>query len=341
MLYRPRLPAATRNNFIRSAFRGTLSAMRPTLSMILAALLVFATTPGAYALTKEEKRELDKLVKKGTDAYKDGRLLEALDAFGQARKINDDPRVDYNYARVLETSGFCARAKAEFESLASLKNPDKAVRNAARKKAEGDLECKSAGIVTFTCSAPDTELTVNEMSAKCDEPMILPVAAAKWSATAPDHKPARGTFTPAEGEEQKVEVALEKEVVDEPPPPPVAETKFPEWLGLAGGLTAGAGVGFLVMGIVSDATATRRSEQILDAATDRDIERLERLENAASSARTRSLVLTIMGATLLAGGGVALYLHFGTGSEEKEARPIVIAPSISPDGATIDAHWSW
>jgi hypothetical protein len=149
------------------------------------------------------------------------------------------------------------------------------------------------------------------------------------------YKSGRGTLIPPAEETTELTVKLEEISTA---PPTVSSSGGKPWKLVAGGATAGVGVGLLVAGLVSDSTANKRSEQILDASADGDVERLDRLEKAADSARTRSVILTASGGTLAALGGVLLFLHFTDDSGEQR---VTVAPSVGPDGVNVAAEYRW
>jgi hypothetical protein len=311
--------------------RTSSNTVTSLLATCIAASVVVSSVRPAWALTDEEAAKVEKLVEAGTTAYKAGELLDAVEAFKEAFEISGDPRIGYNYGRALENAGFCGRATAQFEALAGKSTNDKKVRELAEKKVSGDLQCTPMGVVVFDCNdVQPTKLTLAGKPVSCGEPVRLLTTQATWSARATGYLPKTEQVVPVEGETTTVRLALEPL----PPPPPPSKP----WKLVAGGATAGLGAGLIVVGLVSDATANERSEQILDASSDGDLDRLDRLEEAGRSARTRSLILTASGATLAAVGGVLLYLHFTDDSGE---RSLTVAPGVGPDSASVHARFRW
>lgn len=296
------------------------------LAPLFASLLILAAPAVAFGLTDAEEAELKRAIADGTEAYKAGRYVEAVEAFERAEAISPNPRIQFNLGRALEEAGECQRSRARFEMLSKNENAEDVVRERASKKLDGGLDCTPVGTIAFTCETPNTKVLFDGNEVACGSSLRAETRPYRWTATSPGYMQARGRITPVEGETVTVVVGLT--------PPPAASSP---WKLFAGGGLVTAGVGAFAVGIASDLTASSRSEQIIDASEDGDTDRLARLQEASNSARTQTLILYSTGAALAVGGGILLWLHFSEGDDES----LVVAPSFSDDGAGVQARWSW
>lgn len=292
----------------------------------LALLLVMIAGAPSFALTDEEKEALKAAVTEGSEAYNDGRFLDAVDAFERAEKISENTRVQYNLARALEEAGLCQRAMKRYELLVENKETEKVVRERSKAKVDDGLECTSRGEVAIVCETANVTVNFDGAPVECGSTVRKETAERTWSATAPGFMPAQGKLNMVEGESVTLVIGLT----------PAATADSSSWMAFTGIGMAAVGVGLLAVGVVSDTTANQRSELIVDAAADGDRERLQVLQEDSNAALTQTIVLYSAGAALLTGGAVLLVLHLAQDEE-----PVAIRPGIGPDGATVQARWRW
>jgi hypothetical protein len=294
---------------------------------VLVAVGVLVQPAHAQALTDEEKAELKALATEGSEAYREGRFLDAAAAFEKAEAISKDPRVQYNLARALEEAGHCSAAKSWYEQLANDKDAQKVVLEKSRDKIENGLTCTPRGNVVFACETPGATVELGGESVVCGEPVRLEVTTYSWRATAAGYVPDAGSVTPVEAETVNVVVALQ---------PQSTVDGGSNWKLFTGIAMLGAGAGAMAVGVVSDSTSNARSERIIDAIEDGDRDRLARLQDDAQSARVTTLILYSAGAALAVGGGVLLALDLMESEED-----VQVTPMVSTDGAGVQARWRW
>lgn len=296
------------------------------LVALMAFLAIGSTASVAVALSDDEKAALREAVKEGSEAYADGRFLDAVEAFERAEKISKDPRVQYNLGRALEEAGHCTSAMKRFESLVENEETEKRVLEMARAKVDDGLTCTPRGNLTFVCETAGATIEVDGQKVACGDTLRRETAELSWSAAAPGFLPANGTVTPVEAQTISVVVALE--------PQPAAEGA--NWKTFAGLGMLGAGIGAIAIGAVSDSTATGRSERIVTAAENGDRDRLARLQDDAQSSKVQTIILYSAGSALAVGGIVLLVVDFG-----EETDPVALSPTVSGDGAGVQARWQW
>ena len=141
------------------------------------------------------------------------------------------------------------------------------------------------------------------------------------------------------------------EVEPEPDPEPepqldqattdVEPTGDPGWVSYVSWGAIGLGAGLAVGGVVNDFGSLSRTEELAEAQSAGDTERIAALEDEASRATTRSAILYTSGAVLLTTGVVLKLINFGperTMPSARKAGPTVEA-GVTPTGVTTVIRW--
>lgn len=294
----------------------------------LSALLVLASAP----LAAQSDGGLEKFtahVKRGAQLRKDGKPREALAEFEKARAIADHPKLAFAIGRIYEDIGDCGAARQSFERGLE----DERSRGALAAKFEEALEqnrqCTDRGVLTVHCEPTNARLLIDGEPTPCPAEVELSAGEHTLEASAPDSETRTQTIRvePAGQHHETIELGEPWQRTT------VTYAKYGA-LGVGGAL--------LVGGIISDASASSRQDELAEATRQGDVARANRLADEADSAQTRTVVLYSLGALFVA-GGAALWAY------DAEAEALLAGDDSTPaasveirgDGASIWATFHW
>jgi hypothetical protein len=268
-------------------------------------------------------------VQRGVELKKAGKLREALSSFEQARKIADHPKLALATGRIYEGIGDCESARAEFTQGLEDGRADEALKQKFNEAITANTECVDRGTLDVECEPPGVSLTVEGDTLACPAQVELSAGEHIIEASAPERETRRVAVTiePAGQHHQSIELGAAWQNTA------VTYTTYGA-LGLGGALFVG--------GIVSDASASSRQDELMEASSSGDVQRTRRLSQEAESAQTTTIALYTTGAIFLA-GGATLWLYGDEaaallGDDDSAASAQI---QVSPDGAVLGATFRW
>ena len=303
-------------------------------------------SPAQAKPSKAEIEEFKELVATGSKHYSNERYEQALEAFRKAQEIANPPSLRYNVARTLESMGRCRDAKSEVESFLSVDDLPEAKRTKGRERlAELKEKCPAAGTLSVTCRPTDAVGTVRiegeDKKKACPAEFSLEPGSYTVVVSAPGYGTKSDTVDVAADETTEREVTLEKDSGVASSGGSGSDGKgggsgdksTGKIVAQVGGLAVGAGL--LGGGVASDLGANARLRSLRDAREANNPDEVQRLQQEAKGARTRTIALYTSGAILTVGS--AIWLTMDLTSESNPDDRVAIRPLLSPKriGATV------
>lgn len=287
------------------------------LSLTFAALLLVPATALAQDVSDEKLQEFEQHIAQGAEFYKANDYQNALEQFRSARQIVDHPKLSYKIGRTLEKLNRCAKAKRAYERYLSYEGLDDSDRKRGKEKLAGLEKCKPLGHLELTCLPSDASIAIDERALECPAEIELESGTYTLQVSAPGYvsKEVSVEVPPKETTERMVDLTDSE---DTSTGDPKADTGGGgDWMTYAKWGGIGVGGGLLLGGLASDYSAVARNDEIVKAKENNDAEKLDQLTDEAKAAQTRTVILYISGATLLA-GGITLFV-LDTPQTESEA----------------------
>jgi len=308
----------------------------------LLALFVISTglTAGTTARAEPSEREVEQFkhyVATGSKHYRNGEFERALEAFRKAREIANPPSLRYNVARTLQSLGRCRDAKNELESFLSVED----LSDAKRRKGKQHLEelrdqCPSRGTLAVECGPSGAVATVelDDRSQSCPADFELDPGAYRLTVTAPGYHSQTDRVEVSAGETVEHEVTL-TEKAGSADNRSGGDGSTGRLIAQISGLAVGAGL--LGGGVASDLGAKSRLQNMRDASNDGNAEEVQRLQEEADAARTRTIALYSAGAALTLGS--AIWMTIDLTAESRLDRGVALELGISPGSITGMLRW--
>jgi hypothetical protein len=299
--------------------------------MVAGLVLVLSVAAGA-----QEGAELEAFkehVQRGAELRDSGELHAALEEFQQARAIADHPRFARVIGRIHEELGDCSAARREFEAGLADERADQTHKERLTQALEENDACVDRGALTVECSPANVTLAVGDDEFGCPVDLELEAGQTTLVASAPEHEDQEVVVDVEPGAQHHQQITLDQPVAQEVSP--VTYAKFGA-LGLGGALILG--------GVLSDASATTRQDELAEASRQGDLSAANQLADEADSARTRTIALYSVGSVLAIGGAALWYFD-----DEAEAwlRDMTTESntgahiSVGADGASVGATFRW
>ncbi len=291
--------------------RAEASTRRPTARAWLAAVLaMMAWGAPALAGPHEADQATGRVaafrdhVARGAKLRADKEYRQALAEFQKARALADHPKLMYVTGRLRERIGDCAGARDDFQAARDDARTDDALRQRIERALQANRQCVSHGTLVVHCQPAGARLRVDERAVQCGATVDLTPGSHKILASAPGYRDLQMSVNIEPGKLLETDAALTRQA-----PAPVADAGHaPTWLTYGAYGAMGAGAALLTAGIISDATATGRQQDLAQASAQGDLAWSRRLIREAQGAQTRTATLYISGA-VLAGAGVALWAY--------------------------------
>jgi tetratricopeptide (TPR) repeat protein len=268
-------------------------------------------------------------IQRGVELKKAGDLREALESFEKARAIADHPKLALATGRIYEEIGDCSAARAQFSQGLEDRRTDGALQEKFDEALAANAECVDRGVLVVECEPQDAKLVVGGDTLACPAEVELTAGEYTIDVSAPDHqsRSVAVTIEPAGQHRTRVELgaAWQKTAV--------TYTTYGA-LGLGGAL--------LVGGIVSDASASSRQDELMEASGSGDLQRTRRLADEAESAQNTTIALYSTAAVLLAGGAVLwIYGDEAEALITEDGSASSAQLQLKPDGAVLEATFRW
>lgn len=224
-----------------------------------------------------------------------GELRAAIAEFEKARAIADHPKFALAVGRLHEEIGDCAAAKSEFQRGLNDKRSGEELVEKIKEELGANATCVDQGELAVECDPQGATVTAGDQSASCPANLSLPAGEHAVRVSAPGRVTRTMTVKvePAGQHQERVELGRTWQK------PAVTYTKYGA-IGLGGALILG--------GIISDASAGSRQDELAAASSAGDVSRANALAAEADSAQGRTVALYTVGA-LFAAGGTALWIY--------------------------------
>jgi hypothetical protein len=289
-------------------------------------------TLGPLVSTAQDEESVETFrshVQRGVELKKDGKLRDALASFQKAREIADHPKLALATGRIHEQIGDCGAARAEFDQGREDPRSDEDLKQKFDEAIAANTECVDRGVLTVECDPQGASLSVGGDTVVCPAEIELPAGEHTIEASAPERqsRSVAVTVEPAGQHHQTIELGVPWQK------PAVTYVTYGA-LGLGGA--------FLVGGILSDASASSRQDDMLQASERGDVQATRRLADEAESAQVTTVVLYSAAAVFLA-GGAALWVY-GPEAEAfltEDDAPASAQLHVRPDGAVLEATFRW
>ncbi len=277
-------------------------------------------------------------VAEGAKLRKAKKYRQALEHFDEARAIADHPKLMWVTAQLHAQIGDCPGAREDFEQALDDKRTSSKLHAKLEEALEANKQCQSRGTIVVECTPAEVQLRVGERQMACGEEVELEAGTHTLVASADGHSDAEVEVSVEPGGEHTRPIELAEAA---PGAKPVAQV--PAWMTYTAYGGMGVGSTLLLAGIISDAAATGRQEDLHQAHMQGQLDRTNRLVQEAESAQTRTAVLYTSGVLLATAGGLLwIYdeeaAHWLVGEEDARVQPEV---SVGADGASLGATIRW
>lgn len=277
-------------------------------------------------------------VARGAKLRKEEKHRQALEHFDAARKIADHPKLMYVTGQLREAIGDCPGARDDYLRAGDDKRASAKLADKLEQSLENNKLCKSWGQLTLDCEPANAGARAGKTELSCGQPIKIEAGKHTLVASAPGYRDLQMTVTIEPGSDLAHELTL-----TEIPPGETPRVEVPRWMTYSAYAGMGTGAALIFAGVISDAGAPSRQEDLHQAHTQGQSARTNRLVDEAESARTRTALLYTSG-VLLAAGGTLLWVYdeeaalWIGGNQEASVQPEV---SVSADGASLGATIRW
>lgn len=312
--------------------RGLLVAAL-SVGLSLAAPPIFVAPAHAQeGMTAEDMERFKLRVSDGKRLFEMEKYRAAIEQFQAARELHDHPLLTFNIAQAFKALAECGEARQAFSRYLDFEEINDEMRSRAeRQLAELDEACVEYGSLRLRCDPEEAEVLIAPVGAQakvdllddeppgsdaqdaesysCAEELELPIGSYQISARAPGFTPVEQQVEVARGTSQVVHLNLSSEQRD----------AGPDIESIIAYSLIGAGAAVLAGGLWSDYSSVSRIDELKNAQQDGDFDQLVSLQDEASSASTRTIILYGVGGALLVGGAAWKIVQLSVESDAKFA----------------------
>jgi len=285
--------------------------------------------------TQEQLETFKSNLAEGTKAYNQEKFETALEKYKAARNAIDEPRITYRIALTQEKLDRCADARRTYATFLEKSEADsdlQSQRQSARDKLESlRQQCPPRGRLSVTCTPDDATVSVDDKSKSCPAEFELAPGTHEVSAEADGYESVSGSVDIREAETTNQKVVLE------PTPSANKPTARPAWRTYGPWITMATGAVLLGGGVITDASAVSRGNELESARAETDTRRIRQLRDEAQAARTRTWVFYGTGLAVAAGG--AIWYVIDRPTPEQRQQSATIRPTISPTNLGLHIRW--
>jgi hypothetical protein len=288
------------------------------LFLSLCSSLLLLWPVAGTAQDAEAAAEFERLIAEGAEHMDAGRYADARESLLNAEEIFQHPSLSLRIAIAEAQMGRCADALARHSTLENMELPESV---AAGLPGLGDSvdACDPRGRLQLTCEPADAQVTIGDAEVPCGEEVEFAAGEHRLFADHPRFVSRSQRVEIQEGERTEANLQLS------PLPEPTVAWQTP-----AGFTALGLGAALLTTGVVVDAGAPGRQEEIQAAAAANDFDRVANLEDLAQTRRRQSAILLISGAAVTATGGLLVW---------RGRRDAALAVHPTPGGVVVRAEF--
>lgn len=283
-------------------------------------------------VSDEEMRAFEDHVRRGGFFLEEKQYVEAIAELEQAREIIDHPRVALTIARAYEQWGQCVETRRRARELGLREDLDDTARQGVAEMMGATRLCAQSGRLVVECSPEHASVRLmgaGDGACPLDAEVRAGVHTVEVSADGFETQIERVDVGVLETRQLSMTLKAGDHAVAE-----IGEAV--PWKRYAGYGSIGVGATLITLGVISDMGASRRLEEMSGT---RDPERLRALEEEASRARPRTMLLYGAGAAFAIGGGLVLYLSDTGKAEDGPGRAMYVRPGRGGFSAGMELKW--